>query len=316
VTGAEFRGVDVNLLADYIGGALDGTPDESVVATLVADDPAWRAAYETMSDGMSAVQAELTRFADEPMPDDVAARLETAFTGAPAPLSVVREPGDDHAVPDEADDHAVPDEIAPKRAARSSRRLRWATPIAIAAGAVAFVGFGLDYLSGRDSAQSDKAASSAAGEADSQARTDAGGQAPAVAGQEPNSSALKSGTKLEVPAGPQILSSGVDYTAKTLADPPAQAMAGSTVPRATAGSDPLKRLRTAAALQDCLDMIAAANGGGHLEAETVDFAKYRGKPAIVVRFTTPDGKVWAMASGPACGTLSGGADTLAKVPVR
>ena len=28
MTGAEFSGVDIDLLADYIGGALEGTPDE------------------------------------------------------------------------------------------------------------------------------------------------------------------------------------------------------------------------------------------------------------------------------------------------
>ena len=31
MTGAEFSEVDIDLLADYVGGALDGTPDEAVV---------------------------------------------------------------------------------------------------------------------------------------------------------------------------------------------------------------------------------------------------------------------------------------------
>jgi hypothetical protein len=47
----------------------------------------------------------------------------------------------------------------------------------------------------------------------------------------------------------------------------------------------------------------------------VDYAKFNGKPAIVVRFTADNG-AWAWASGPSCGTVSGHADTLAKVPVR
>jgi hypothetical protein len=48
----------------------------------------------------------------------------------------------------------------------------------------------------------------------------------------------------------------------------------------------LGRLSTSVTLQQCLDKIAEANGA------------------------------WAWASGPACGTPDGGADTRAKVPVR
>ena len=39
MTAGEFREVDLDLLADYVGGALDGTPDEARVAQLVADGP-------------------------------------------------------------------------------------------------------------------------------------------------------------------------------------------------------------------------------------------------------------------------------------
>ena len=34
--------VDWDLLADHLGGALQGTPEEARVAHLVATDPAWR----------------------------------------------------------------------------------------------------------------------------------------------------------------------------------------------------------------------------------------------------------------------------------
>jgi hypothetical protein len=314
VTGAEFRGVDIDLLADYIGGVLVGTPDESVVATLIADDPAWRAAYESLGGGMAAVGAELSRFAPEPMPDDVAARLEAAFASAPAPLSLVRDlESDGDGAPD------VPQENAPKRergaGARPRRRLRWVTPIAIAAGMVAFVGFGLDYLAGREGSQSDTASSTAAGgyaESESQSRSDSG--SAALSGPQADSGTVT--PKLEVPPGVQIVASGTDYTEQTLADAPVRPMAQSSSPDQAAAGGALSRLGTAAGLQDCLDMIAAANGGGQLEAQSVDFARFEGSPAIVVRFTAQDGKVWAMASGPSCGTPSGGADTLAKVPVR
>ncbi|MFI5893243.1 hypothetical protein ACIA5D_24355 [Actinoplanes sp. NPDC051513] len=298
MTGAEFRGVDIDLLADYIGGALAGTPDEPVVATLIADDPAWRDAYESLSGGMAAVEAELGRLGSEPMPDDVVARLEEAFA-APR-LTLVQDAGNG------ADDVRDKELRLSKR--RPGRRLRWVTPIAIAAGAVAFVGFGADYLAGRDNSSSDKSATSTAGgAADSQARRD-DAQAPAMAESGPGASVAGKG---EVPPAPQVLESGTNYTKKTLAIAPAQTL--SSQPAATAGS--LVRLNGTTALNECLDMIAAENGAGPIAAETVDYAKFNGKPAIVVRFTAGNG-AWAWASGPSCGTVSGHADTLAKVPVR
>ena len=61
MTGAEFDGVDIDLLADYIGGALAGTPDESAVAALVADDPAWREAYVPTSPSSGASDCRCKR---------------------------------------------------------------------------------------------------------------------------------------------------------------------------------------------------------------------------------------------------------------
>jgi hypothetical protein len=296
VTGAEFHGVDVDLLADYIGGALVGTPDESVVATLIADDPAWRSAYESLSGDVASVVAELSRFEPVPMPDDVADRLEAAFAeaGARPQLTLVRGDG---APP-------VP----------GKRKLRWVTPIAIAAGTVAFVGFGLDYLAGRDGGAADSASTStAAGEA--QSRQDEQ-QEPAVSGAEPNNTEPYAARPKSAAgnASPQLLATGMDYTRTTLAAPAPQPLSASDTSAATAGS-PLERLSTSATLQQCLDKIAAANGAGPITAETVDYAKFEGKPAIVVRFTAKNG-AWAWASGPACGTPGGGADTRTKVQVR
>ena len=299
MTGDELRGVDVDLLADYIGGALAGTPDESVVANLIADDPAWQEAYGSLSGGMAAVEAELGRLGPEPMPDDVAARLDEAF--AVPRLTLVHDSG--------AGAHDVRTEKSPKR---ERGRPRWITPIAIAAGAVAFVGFGLDYLAGRDDSASDKSASSTAGgAADSAARPDSG-RAPAKAESGPgSSSALAAPGPAEVPQAPQILASGMNYSKATLGAEAAQTMSS----QSAAATGPLFRLSGATALHECLEMIAGENGAGSITPSSVDFAKFDGKPAIVVRFTAPNG-AWAWASGPSCGTLSGHADTLAKVPVR
>lgn len=333
MTGAEFDGVDIDLLADYIGGALAGTPDESAVAALVADDPAWREAYESLDGGMALVGAELGRFAPEPMPADLAARLDAMFRTAATPIEVAADDPQPATHPEPiADPVPVPAELAappvphlalvrgddtageaaeprPERPAprRLGRRMRWATPIAIAAGVVAFAGFSLDYLAGRHSGDADDSANSTSGfAAESQA------DAPAAAGQ-----AL---------SDLQLLATGTDYTKSTLAVPPTQpmkapeegAMASSKAAnpqRVTAGEPSLGRLAAQAALQGCLEAIQRENAGGVISVQTVDFARFNGAPAVVVRFTAANGR-WAWASGPACGTPGGDANTLDKVPVR
>ena len=288
MTGAEFRGVDIDLLADYIGGALSGTPDESAVSTLIAEDPAWRAAYESLSGGMAAVRAELGRFEAEPMPADLADRLDEAFTTTPR-LTLLIDP----------------DPVPEKQPAKRTRRMRWATPIAIAAGTVALVGFSLDYVAGRESSQSDSASSAGlADSGESTARKEA--EAPAQANQA---------------GGFTLLATGNDYSASTLTDPASQPLsaAASTMPRLPApdqgDAGPLGRLRGATALADCLNEIAAANAAGPITTQSVDFARFDGAPAIIVRFTAANG-AWAWASGPSCGAPGSGAATLAARPVR
>ena len=61
---------------------------------------------------------------------------------------------------------------------------------------------------------------------------------------------------------------------------------------AIGAADPLIRLRPAAALQHCLDAIA---GGQRRRAdrgaESVDYARFDGAPALVVRFSAPNGSL-------------------------
>ncbi|GIE96454.1 hypothetical protein [Paractinoplanes rishiriensis] len=326
MTGAEFGalggGVDIDLLADYIGGALTGTPDESVVATLIADDPAWGDAYRELSAGMTAVGAELVRLAAEPMPVDLAERLDALLTvpvpatagdpiAAPAPIPAeLAAPPVPHLTAVRGDGaHGVPEEKTTQRArptrAGARRRMRWATPIAIAAGVAAFAGFGLDYLSGQSAENS---AGSAAQLSESQQRDSAADDA----GVPPAAAA----------ADLRILESGMDYTEQTLPDEPiAHALSApdsgsaSKQTRAAAESQALARLRGRPALQDCLDAIQLENAGGMISALSVDLARYQGAPAIIVRFTADNG-TWAWASGPSCGMQGVGADTLKSRPVR
>ncbi|MCO8275259.1 hypothetical protein M1L60_32225 [Actinoplanes sp. TRM 88003] len=283
MTGAEFSGVDIDLLADYIGGALEGTPDESAVATLIAEDPDWREAYESLSGGVTLVQSELGRLEPEPMPADLAARLDGMFS-APA-LTLVKG------------DAAAP------TAEPAGRRRRWVTPIAIAAGFIAFVGFGADYLAGTSNdTQSDESASSTAG----------GGSAD---------QAMSAPSEV-------ILATGTNYTRATLATEPASSLAssGKASPPAMGAAeadrsrialeDPaLTRLSAPAALQECFEAIERENAGGVIGVQTVDFARFDGVSALIVRFTAENGD-WVWAVGADCGTRPAGADEFDKVPVR
>ncbi|MEU4692040.1 hypothetical protein [Actinoplanes sp. NPDC023714] len=310
MTGAEFDGVDLDLLADYIGGALIGTPDDERVAALVAGDPVWREAYQRLAPGMATVGAMLRDLPAEPVPDDLANRLDALFSSSsvttlPAQVTAADAVGEQAPpVPSKVLDlEEARQEARHGRAAgrRPRRAVRWAAPISVAAGVLAFAGFGLSRLSGGDA-------------------TDAG-SGESVAGQAAPAMA---------PAIGEVLQSGFDYDATTLARPIA-GLGGASAPSASSSSSdapmiatddsratkvtPLSRLLEPGALADCLEAIARENGGGPMTVDTVDYATYTGVPALIVRFSAANGG-WAWAVGAACGTPGSDADTLEKLPVR
>jgi hypothetical protein len=340
VTGAEFSGVDIDLLADYVGGALDGTPDEAVVAALVADDAAWRDAYDLLSGGVGLVGEGLRALGADagPMPDDVVARLTAAL--AELPLTSPDDAGDSEVATAGRHLSVVPDasgtsgakRAGGSRAGRQRRLRKWAAPIAAAAGVVAFAGAGLGYvLNGgqNGSARSDTSAAQSApqlneplvGSGDPKKRSRAEGDGSAAGA---------------APAADQITQSGADYRRDTLANDNAMkaADAGSAAPAPTSGpvppsaetpasgrvpfagkTDPtLARLNDRAALATCLNAIAAEHGAGPMTVQNVDFARFEGSPALVVRFGAGDGN-WAWASGPDCGQPGFGAATRYQVRV-
>jgi hypothetical protein len=295
VTRNEFSEVDFDLLADYVGGALDGTPDHATVADLVARDPAWQTAHDAMAAGMTAVGTQLSALgvAPEPMPADLAVRLEEAIRAeAPAPrIEAIRGSG--------------PSRSSTARSRR--RRWRWAVPVAAAAGVLAFAGIGIDYLAGGSNTATDRQASSAGGAVRAE-------NAPMAASGLPQVAAA--------PTGDQIRSTGTDYDFATLgsrATSRAGAPAGNGATLAPGIADdsasaPLARLRAPDALLGCLNAIAVTNGAGIITVQTVDYARFRGRPALVVRFSAANGN-WAWASGPGCGAPGADAATLASVPV-
>jgi hypothetical protein len=306
MTPDEFGEVDIDLLADYIGGALDA-PAEAEVARLIDQDPRWREAHDLLIPGMAAVGAELTALgaAPETMPADLASRLEDSFASpiaSPTTIDpVLAGPAEPHIEPSTSRHlSSVPGTRGVDRPARRRKRLRWAAPIAVAAGVLAFAGFGADYLA-EQSVGSDDTASSTAGRAEN--------AAPMIGTDSGSMTGL-----IGAPTDDQITSSGTDYDSAQLAE---SAAAGQTArddraesPLAAAGGKPveLQRLWVRAALLACLEAISQQNGQGPIKVQNVDYARYQGAPALVVRFiANGTSVVWAV--GPDCGA-AGGANRL------
>ncbi|WP_305788469.1 hypothetical protein [Symbioplanes lichenis] len=324
MTGAEFSEVDFDRLADYVGGALDGTPEEAVVERLVAADPAWQEAYAQLTAATAGVTMSLRSWGAEPapMPEDVVARLDAALSSSGDSLpgsasadsvGAGADPGGAGAAPGDAGTGAAPErhlvavpdgEERPTTARKRARRLRWAAPIGVAAAVIAFLGVGVDRFTTSGAA-------------------DDSGEAPVAGAAEGLSAAI-----------PQMVESGVDYSEQTLAAtgslPQTLASSGSSpqimaapgeesvrsskaLPDAGA-TEALDRLRVRDALLACLEVIAQENGGGPISAQTADFARYAGAPAVIVHFTAANGS-WAWAVGPECGSPGSGSGKLASVRV-
>lgn len=92
MTAGRFQEVDFDLLADYVGGALDGTPEQAVVERLISTTPQWRDAHRALVQAMDPVQASLNQWgAEQPvMPEEVTARLAAALEAA-TPETAVSE---------------------------------------------------------------------------------------------------------------------------------------------------------------------------------------------------------------------------------
>jgi anti-sigma factor RsiW len=260
------HGIDMDLLADYVGGALDGTPEAATVERLIADDPAWAQEYARLSEAVQAVTADLRAYGTrpEPMPVDVVARVDAALN--PVPANVVA--------------------LEPHRARR--RWSRRAAPVAVAAGVLIVVGLGATLLQ-QTGGEDANTAGPAAGSAE---RSSSGGP---VFSQQGEGVAPKAEQPLST-AGPQVLATGINYQPDTVRT------FGLTTPadqqRASAPEE-LRRFTDRAVLDECLDAIRKAHG---LVASipVVDLARYAGAPAIVARLVGSAGS-WVWVSGPNCG---------------
>ncbi|MFD2766294.1 hypothetical protein [Micromonospora eburnea] len=325
MTSREFSEVDHDLLADYVGGALDGTPERATVARLVEEDPAWGDAYAALARAMDLVRADLAAWATGPAPEmplAVADRITAALAGAgPVPVDddapVEPTAGEGHASgdlrrtgwtpPAQPAGPAGPRAGGANRPGRSTgpgrRSRRWvriAGPVALAAASVTAVGFGASSLIG-------------AGRSDSSVAADS---LPAAGrGQEGAPAPL--GTAPVRTTGP-VLHSGTDYGPEQLPGIPHALFADPDGGRETTGPSAAQRLSAAAgldrlnrpeALESCLRSISAEHAGGPLTVDLVDYASFQGSPALVVTFLDGTGERWAWVSGPECGVPGSEADT-------
>jgi hypothetical protein len=336
VTTGQFGEVDLDLLADYLGGALTDTPEETVVARLVREDPDWAVAHAALTRALDSVQDSLAGWgtAAEPMPAEITDRLTAALAGATDARADAAASDGQPALPAQPTDQperrltAVPggaDRATRDQGRRAGpARRRWsrlAGPVAVAAAVVAVAGFGLSQLAGSTGG------SDSAGPAAYRAE-----DAPAAASGAPS--------PLTQPAPERLVATGTDYRPATLAGmvsvfgdrgsdtertgPEPDSAPGRSSFGAEASSQPqdavaapagLGRLVAPDALVACLDTVVKAHAAGPVTVRLVDYAAWEGAPALVIAFTDQTGARWAWVSGPDCGLPASGADTLHQAQV-
>ncbi|MFE9689806.1 hypothetical protein [Micromonospora sp. NPDC005806] len=321
MTAREFSGVDHDLLADYVGGALDGTPGQADVARLIDDDPAWSDAYAALVRAVDLVHTDLTDWAAAPepeMPLAMADRITAALADAgPAPTS----DDDPLDLPTPAHDHdpAVPAQstVGTRRTGgaarpadgpgrntgpgrRSRRWARIAGPVALAAASVTAVGLGVSHLV-------EVGNGGGVGVTAADGRADRGA-APlsAAAPYRTTAPARQSGTDYT----PEKLSGGRSFSVPSATGDSQKALGGAAPgnERLSAATG-LDRLTRPEALDSCLGAISAEHGPGEITVDLVDYATFQGRPALVVTFVDAGGLRWAWVSGPECGVPGSGADT-------
>ncbi|MFY1573696.1 hypothetical protein ACN26Z_02250 [Verrucosispora sp. WMMD703] len=353
----EFSEVDHDLLADYLGGALDGTPEHAEITRLVTQDPAWADAHALLGPAVDNVRAELAGWGEPTLelPPEISDRISAALAAADpltaptteaAPTTAASEQelatGDGIAAVEGPGSEPTGGKLTivptqplggPRRPGgplrpgqdRSSssrpgrRRRRWARvagPVALAAAAVVGLGALQLFQPGggddvaTDTALNERAVSPAVPHAYPQ---DSAGQPGTKSA--PERAAVASGAPYRVVGPPQR--SDTDYTPEALAgltpsvrqfstdgDP---GLGAENQERLPAPGD-LTRLGDQTALSACLAEIGAEHRGGPLTFEVIDYARFQGLPALILRFTDASGTNWAWVSGPECGVPGSGSD--------
>lgn len=271
--------VDLDRLAEYVAGLLDGTPAADQIAHLVDTDGQWAAAHAGLRAADPLVAADLAALgaAPEPMPPDVVARLSEALAGqqrAPGRTAVVS--------------------LAARR-----RRKRWTAAAAVAAGVAALALCGVPVL------RSDDTGDDVGGTSLNSGREQP--QAPAAAPADSGVLVWASGRDYRRDTAWFPTAGGAQP------DPGGQAVDGlSEQSRGQRIPSELLRLADPASRQICLAAITRLYGG---RPQSVDYARFEGAPAVVVVLLDERGRpARAVVAGPDCG-LGGQPDVRHTVPI-
>ena len=260
-------GVDDDLLADYVGGALADPDTEARVAELIAARTDWQAAHGAAVTADAAVRADLAQLgaATAAAPPELLAGLVEEFRRqGPAEPTVV---GLDRA--------------------RRRRRAGWLAGAAAAVLVLAFAGIaGASLFRGG----SDRTASSDAGSAPRAAKS-----SPTLRPDHAEIGPNAHGRADEV----GLAASGADYSTTTLSrvrgEAGQQALSGAAAARVPSS---LRPLLGPARLDRCLHQLSLPSG---YTASLVDFARFRNRPAAVVVASAGSSDRIAVV-GPDCGT--------------
>lgn len=273
------RPVDLDALADYVEGVLDAGATAEV-ADLIRGDPAWASTYAELSAAQPLVAAALSSIPDEPMPVDVANRIDGAIRSLDRPSNVI-----------------------PLTAARTVLRERsvlnrgW---LKVAAALVlVLLGVGLVVrVAGSTAPTGSKNATS--GSAALPMLVPPSGVKLTATGTDYTKSSLATRPGPEI--APQGTSGGNSATrGPAIAGPGAVSSFG-----AERVSSSLRRLTDPDELSMCLSAVAQATGG---KPATVDFALYEHRPALIIGFSD---LAFSVAVGPNCGEGGAGAALLGR----
>lgn len=290
-----FSDADFDLLADFVGGALDGTPEADDVRRLISTDEVWAEAYGALVTAEVAVRDQLTELGavPEPVPADVEQRLNAALQAAvlaPTPGAPVLD-------------------LARAREARRRRTQRWVVGLATAAAVLVCGGIGVRVVLDQPSTNSDTTTSSADG-----------GRGEAAPQQLPPTS---NGSRTSTRSDAALVASGQDYGPGSVGQlaqvsPPKSAVIGEGSGNADTSKsskpnpvpEELRRLQDPAARGACLNAVVGEYGG---QVALVDYARFEGRPALVVIVDgtrLAAGKRLVLAVGPTCGIGGAIADEL------
>jgi hypothetical protein len=271
--------VDIDLLADYVGGALVGTPQQQQVQDLISTDPAWRQAAQELALALDAVAEDLrtTARTAEPMPADLVNRFDELLAG---PTFATK--------PAQRAKPAIGERVVPRGGGIRRRLMRWGAPIAVAAGIAAVIGGGL--LTGGPAGEN-PAADSAAELYSSQAAV-------------PKSASGADLTREQVGNSAASKSHGLSAETDRSATQPAPNDLASAVPAELSG------LLADARLARCLASVDQQIPGAVLR---VDFARFESTPALIILIRSGEHE-WVFVAGADCGIVD--SDELYRAQVR